>query len=267
MALTPKNSNQDDPSSTKISAEDEIAMREIDEAVRKDDAADFAKKYGVMIGSVVGLGLAGFAGYLFWDSQVESALEAESEQLVSVIDYAEAGDYPSVLDRSAPLLDAETPGIRTSARFLQAGAALERGEVDRAVAMYAKIADDENAPQALRDFARLREVVSNYDERNPEEIIAKLKDLAVPGHPFFASAAELTAHAHIEMGNLAEAGDLFAAIAKDDTMPGALRDRAQQMTGQLGVDTVDNVQELLDDMGVTSDSANSGAAGAAPSAQ
>ena len=266
MALTPKNSNQDDQSPPQISAEDEIAMREIDEAVRKDDAAEFARKYGLPIGSVIALGLAGLGGYLFWDAQVESGLEAESEQIVSIIDYAQAGDNPSVMDRSAPYLDAETPGIRTSARFLQAGAALQSGEVARAVAMYAQIAEDENAPQALRDFARLREVASNFDEREPADVIAKLQDLAVPGHALFGSAAELSAHAHIEAGNLAEAGALFAAIAKDDTLPGGLRDRAQQMTGQLGVDSVDNVEELLEDMGVTSDSANPGAMGVAPSA-
>jgi len=240
-------------------------MREIDEAVRKDDAAEFAKKYGIPIVSVTGLFLAGLAGYLFWNSQVESALEEESEQIISIVDYAQAQDFASVKDRAAPLVQSETAGIRSSARFLQAAASLETGDIAGAVALYGEIADDAQAPQALRDFARLREVASNFDEREPDDIIAKLKDLAVPGNAFFGSAAELTAIAHLEAGNKAEAGKLFAAIAADDTLPGSLRDRAQQMTGQLGVDAVQDVDKLLEDMGVSSDSAN-GAAGPAASA-
>lgn len=242
-------------------------MREIDEAVRKDDAAEFLQKYGVGVGSLLAVLLLGLGGYLFWDSQVEAGLEAQSEEIISVIDYAQAEDFASVKDRAAPLLDAETPGVRTSARLLQAAASLETGEPERAIELYAQIAADEGAPQGLRDFARLREVTTNFDEREPADVIAKLADLAKPESPFFGSAAELAAIAHLEMGNRDEAGALFAAIAKDEDLPGSLRDRALQMTGQLGVDAVEDVEELLKGQGVAPQDANvagGAASGGAP---
>ena len=249
MALTPQSTNTSKDNSGNLSAEDEIAMREIDEAVRKDDAAEFVQKYGVMIGSVVTLVLAALGGYLFWDSQVEAGLEEQSEQIVGVIDYAQAQDFPSVTERTAPLLEAPTPGVRTSARLLQASAALETGETTRAVERYAQIAADEDLPQSLRDLARLREVSSNFDEREPADVIAKLEGLTQPGNPFFGNAAELSAIAHLEAGDRDQAGALFAAIAKDDTLPESLRDRALQMTGQLGVDAVEDVEEFLEEQG------------------
>ena len=255
MARTPTPSNPNDTDGPELSPEDEVVMREIDEAVRKDDAAQFVQKYGLIIGSILSVFLLSLGGYLYYNSQVEAGLEADSEELVSVIDYAEAQDFPSVKDRTSPLLDNETSGVRTSARFLQAAAALETGETDRAIELYAQIAADEGAPKGLRDMARLREVTTNFDDRDPADIIAKLADLAQPDSPFFGSAAELTAIAHLEAGNRAEAGALFAAIAKDEDLPQGLRDRALQMTGQLGVDAVEDVEALLEQQGAASQGA------------
>ena len=268
MARTPTPFNPNNADKPELSPEDEVVMREIDEAVRKDDAAAFAQKYGLIVGSVLTVFLLSLGAYLFYNSQVEAGLEADSEQLLSVLDYAEAQDFASVKDRTAPLLDAETPGVRTSARLLQAAAALETDEPDRAIELYAQSASDEGAPKSMRDMARLREVATNFDSREPADIIAKLADLAQPGSPFFGSAAELTAIAHLEAGNREEAGTLFAAIAKDKDLPQTLRDRALQMTGQLGVDAVEDVDALLEEQGVAPDTAGAeGAPGGATPAQ
>lgn len=262
MALTPNSTSSSD--TAKLSAQDEIAIREIDEAVRKDDTSEFLRKYGLAIGGVLAAVLLGLAGYLFWNSQAEAALEADSEELIRTVDYAQASDFRSVRQRTDPLLDAETPGARTSARLMAASAAIELGERARAVELYAQIAADEDAPSALRDLARLREVATNFDDRDPADIIARLEPLAKPGNPFYGSAAELTAIAHLEAGNTQEAGALFAAIAQDEELPSALRDRALQMTGQLGVDAVEDVEELLEEQGIAPAGAGTPAAGGAP---
>lgn len=260
MALTP---NSTSPSDTaKLSAQDEIAIREIDEAVRKDDTTQFLSRYGLAIGGVLAAVLLGLAGYLFWNSQVEAALEADSEELIRTIDYAQAEDFRSVGERTDPLLDAETPGARTSARLMAASAAIEQGESARAVELYAQIAADADAPPALRDLALLREVATNFDDREPANIIARLEPLVEPGNPFYGSAAELTAIAHLEAGNPQEAGTLFAAIAQNEDLPAALRDRALQMTGQLGIDAVEDVEELLEEQGIAPQGAGAPAAAA-----
>ncbi len=253
MALTPTKTGQSgggDQDDRKLTAEDEVVIREIDDAVRQDDTVQFFRKYGtILIAGVVAMLLA-LGGYLLWDSQVESGLATDSEQLVGVLDYAQAEDFAEVKKRTDPLLDSDTPGVRTSARFLQAAASLEQGQMARAVELYALIAADENAPPALRDLARIREVATNFDDRKPADVIARLKDIAVPGNAFFGSAGELTAIAHLEAGNRKEAGSLFAAIAKDEDLPESLRSRARQMSGLLGIDAVEDVEKLLEDEGI-----------------
>ena len=84
--------------------------------------------------------------------------------------------------------------------------------------------------------------------------------LAVPGKPFFASAGELVAHAYMDQGKNAEAGALFAQIAKDDDAPEGLRSRARQMAGVLGVDAIEDVDALLEEQGVDAQAADGEAA-------
>ena len=96
----------------------------------------------------------------------------------------------------------------------------------------------------------MRDVSTNFDTMKPADVVAQLGDLAKPGNPWFGSAGELVAMAHLESGNRAEAGKLFADIAKDEEQPETLRSRARQMAGLLGVDAIVDVEKLLKDEGV-----------------
>ena len=87
------------------------------------------------------------------------------------------------------------------------------------------------------------------------EGVAALKPLATPGKPYFASAGELVAHAYLDQDKRAEAGALFAQIAKDQTAPESVRSRARQMAGVLGVDAIEDVEALLAEQGVERESA------------
>ncbi len=257
MARTPTTTS---PAPAALSAEDEVQIREIDEAVRQDALFGFMRDHGVKLLIVVALLIAAVGAYLLWSNYREGELEAQSETLVSALDYADQRDFKTASDKVAPLLaDGSTPGARTAARFLQASAALEQGDPAKATTLFKAIAGDANAPPALRDLALVRDVSTNFDTMKPADVIAKLAVLAKPGNPWFGSAGELVAMAHLESGNRAEAGRIFAEIAKDEDQSETLRSRTRQMAGLLGVDAVIDVEKLLKDQGVTA-SDNDGAA-------
>jgi len=258
VARTPTDQPQDDiPDGP--SREDEILMRWIDEAVRQDDATEFFKKYGIALGAGLVLLLAGMLAYWYWDSTNEAELEGQSETIVSALDSVDAGDYPGAAEKVAPLIENGSPGAKTVAQFMQAAAALEQDDPARAVELYAAVAADPEAPQPMRDLALIREVATNFDDREPADVIAKLEGLAVPGNAFFGSAGELVAIAHLEAGNEDAAGALFAEISKDEDIPETLRSRARQMAGLLGVDAIEDVDQLLEDEGVVTGGAPSAA--------
>lgn len=250
MARTPT-TTPEVPGSTR---EDDVLIREIDEAVREDALYTFLREQGVKVLGVIGIGIAGLGGYLVWDHYAERALEEQSEAVVSALDYAEQRDYGTASAKVQALLaEGNSPGARAAARFVQASAALEGGDRAKAAGLYKTIAADADAPPALRDLARIREVSINYDTMKPADVIARLSPIAAKGNPFFGSAGELVAMAHLEAGNRPAAGKLFADIAKDESQPETLRSRARQMAGLMGVDAVVDVKKLLKDQGVTSD--------------
>jgi hypothetical protein len=238
-------------------------MREIDEAVRQDDTLAFFKRYGTALGVAVALLILGMLAYWWWESSREAELEAQSEAIISALDSVDADDFAGAQDKVAGLVDDGSVGARTVARFLQAGTALEQGEESRAVELYATIAADSETPEPLRDLALIREVATDFDRLEPSEVIAKLEGMAVPGHPWFGSAGELVAIAHLEAGNRKEAGTLFSQIAQDENLPETLRNRSRQMAGLLGVDAIEDVEELLESQGLGATS-GAGAQGAAP---
>ncbi len=260
MASRPGNEIQpEDKKAKQQAAEDEVLMREIDEAVRQDDMAQFANTFGKPLLGLLIAGIIAFGGYLYWDSQVESELESQSESLVAALDQAQAGNLSSANDLAASLASESEGGAATMAVMLQASIAMQEGRTDQAVALFAQIAADENAAPVLRELATIREITANYDQRDPDEVITRLRPLAVPGNPWFGSAGELVAMAHLEKGERQQAGTLFGELAKSEEVPESLRSRARQMAGLLGVDAIGDVNELFEQQGIsTADTAGAG---------
>lgn len=229
----------------RTAASEDVLMREVDEAVRKDELSDFGARYGKPILAVIVLGLAAFAGYLFWDSRQEAELEGQSESLVRALDQIEAGNLESGSATLDPIAQDGKEGGRAIALMLQAGIAQEQGDTNRAAELFALVAADDDTPDTMRDLAIIREVAATYDSRKPADIIARLKPLAVPGNPYFGSAGEMVAMAYLDQGKRKEAGTLFAEISKADELPQSLRARTRRMAGLLGVDAIEDVDELL----------------------
>ncbi len=247
MALRPDSSNN--PVSRKVVQEEarqDVFLREVDEAVRKDDIAHAAKKWGKPLAAAVVLGLAGLGGYLFWESQQHAKAEAQAVELTLAMDRLEANQPDAALAKAKPLTTSEFAGIRVPAQMLEAGVAQGKGETDKAAKLYAAIAADEDNPQPMRDLATLRQVLIQYDTMKPADVVARLKPMAVPGHAFFPTAAELVAMAYVEQGQDKLAGPLFAEIARDKTAPDNLRARARQIAGLMGTDAIDDVKEVVE---------------------
>ena len=84
MARTPITS----PGTPASSREDEVLIREIDEAVREDALLDFMRKHGVkVLGGVIAL-IAALGGYMVWHHFAEQKLETQSETVIAALDLA-----------------------------------------------------------------------------------------------------------------------------------------------------------------------------------
>jgi hypothetical protein len=221
-------------------ASSEVFMREVDDALRQDQAERFLRRYGKLVLAAIVLALLAFAGYLYWQHRQNAATEKGAEQLVLALDDLDAGKVADAQKKLAPLA-AGSDGNAALAQIAQAGIAAEQGRADEAAKLYAAVARNDDAPQPLRDLAAVREVAAGFDKLPPQTVIDRLSGLAKPGTPWFGVAGEMVGIAYLKQGKAAQAGPLLVKIAKDKTQPEGLRTRVRQLAGQIGFDAIDDV--------------------------
>lgn len=239
MALRPKSPDDNDE---KKAAGQDVFLREVDDALRQDQLLGFAKRYGRPIGVAVTAGLLGLAGYLYWGHSTNQAAGERGERYMLALDRlgADAAANNAALADLAPLTREGSAGSKAATAMMSAAIMQEQGQRDAAAKGFAAVAADSSVPQPYRDLAVLREVMARFDVMAPQQVIDRLKPLAVPGNPWFGSAGEMLGLAYLKQGKPQLAGPLFAAIAKDKGAPDTVRSRARQMAGQLGVDSLEN---------------------------
>lgn len=214
----------------------EAFLREVDEQVRLDTAARVWKSWGrVLIGAVVAA-LLGFGGYLWWQNDRATRAGVEGEAMSLALDDLSGGNIAKAEVELAKLGSSSTPGYKAAAKLALAAAKLGKNDAKGAAADFGAIAADTSLAQPYRDLGTVRQVAALFDTMKPEDVVAKLKPLAVAGKPFFGSAGEMTAVALMKMNKPREAGAMFAALAKDEGVPESIRSRAVQLAGVLGVD-------------------------------
>jgi hypothetical protein len=214
----------------------ETFVREVDENLRRDQLRDFVKAYGSWLIAGVVLFLAASGGLIWWRQHQVQRHEAQVEELAAIYNDIGAGSAAQAPQKLDVLSNAGSKAVRGSALFARAALALQQNDTKTAIATYKTIAGDSGLPQPYRDAALIRETALEFDQLQPQELIARLQPLAKPGEPWFGSAGEMTALALAKQGKSAEAGRLFAAIARDKGVPGTIRERAVQLAGSFGVD-------------------------------
>jgi hypothetical protein len=214
----------------------ETFVREVDENLRRDRLRDFAKQRGGWLITAVILFLAASGGWIYWQHRQQQNSEAQVEKLGEIYQAIGSGNTKGAANQLDQLAKSGRKAVRTSALFTRAALAIQDNDLKLATAKYREIAGDDDYPKPYRDLALIRQTALEFDQIQPQDVIARMQPLAKPGTPWFGTAAEMTAMALIKQGKKDEAGRLYAAIAKDKTVPDSIRARSVQIASSLGVD-------------------------------
>jgi len=217
----------------------EAFLREVDEELRKDQAMAIARRWGVAIAVAILLALGALGGWLWWQSHRETVAGEQGVQFGKALDDLGGNRIAQASPALAALSKDGTEGLAALAIFTEADILLQKDDLKGAAGKFAAVATDASVAQPLRDLALVRQTTAEYDTLQPQVVIDRLRPLAVKGQPWFGSAGEMTAVAHLRMGRRDLAGRLFGEIARDEAVPQSIRQRAVQMAGVLGVDAVD----------------------------
>lgn len=205
---------------------DESLFREVDEEVRQDQAKKLWAQYGnyfTALAVAVVLAVGGFKGWQHWQlTQSETAAKVFSDGIQKLQEGKTA-------DAEAAFAAIQHSGYAKLAELRRAAALAGAGKGDEAVAIYDKIANDQNNAQSLRDLARLRAGYALTDKLAPAELISRLGSFDNDTSPWRGLAREIFALAAYRTGDYAMADRYLNAIIADQGVSLELRQRAQML--------------------------------------
>ena len=220
MALTPQNND--------------AFLREVDEELRRDRLNSFWTRWGLWIVAAILVGLALFGGYLYRQHRQSVEAGVEGEKLQSAYDSLAADDVAKANGSLEPLASSGNEGYQVLAKFTQGDILLQKKNNQAAAAKFAEIAGNTAYAEPFRSLALVRQTAAEFDKLKPGIVISRLSPLAMPGSAWLGSAGEMVAISYLKMGRRDQAGQMFARIARDDTVPETIRQRAVQMASATG---------------------------------
>ena len=217
--------------------DNEAFYREVDEELRRDELKSYWDRYGRLAILAGLLLIAAIAGFFWWQNKKDMEAAKRGADLISAYEDIAARNKAAAAPKLDALAKSDAPGYRVAALLTKADVAIEANDIAGAVASFKAVADDKDLAAPYRDLATVRMTALEFDKLPPKAVIDRLKPLAVPGNPWFGSAGEMSALAHLKLNQPRDAARIFAAMAKDQKVPETIRTRAGQMAGSLGVDT------------------------------
>jgi hypothetical protein len=209
-------------------------FHEVEEDLRRDQAAALWKKYGsYLIGAALLLVLA-VAAHWGWTKYTTN------QQMQASADFLSAASASDIKQREAALgkIVAEGGTYGVLARFRLAETAIEAGDKSKARGILGEIAKDGGADKALRDLALIQAALLELEIGKPEAAADLVKDLTKEGEAYRLSALEVTGLAAVAAGDTAKAKTTFETLkktAETEAAGGAgFVQRANQMLDRLG---------------------------------
>jgi hypothetical protein len=114
----------------------ETFLREVDENLRRDQLADFGKKYGNWIIAGLILFLAAAGGWIWWQQHQVQRSEKQVEDLAQVYTDIGAGKTASAPRQLDTLANSGKKGVRASSLFARAALAIQQNDLKLAQSTY-----------------------------------------------------------------------------------------------------------------------------------
>jgi hypothetical protein len=216
----------------------EAFLREVDDELRRDQFASIWQRWGRLIVIGIVAALVALGGFLYWQSRQAEAAGVEGEQLSGAMDDLAVDKTQGLAPRLDALATSKVPGYKAAAALTLADLAVQKGDLKSAAAQFGAVAADTSLAQPYRDLALVRQTASEYDTLKPEQVVARLKPLAIPGNPWFGSAGEMVGVAYMKMNKPDLAGATFKAMIGDEQVPPTIRSRIVQLAGIFGVEAI-----------------------------
>jgi hypothetical protein len=200
-------------------------LDEVSEELRRKRLEAFWQENGAWIVAGVILSILCTAGLSFWRAHEYKADMAQTTQLLTVEDTA-GKDLPQALEKFAA---AAGKNHAVVARLSAAAVYAQRGEQDKAVAIYKEIENTGGIDRALRDLATVLRLQRELDKGDPATLRRELEPLTRKNAVWRYTALEMLALLDAREGDMKDAAKVLAEITTAADAPDDVRARAMTM--------------------------------------
>lgn len=204
-------------------------MLEVDDELRSQQIKAMWAKYGQWAIGLFVITVFATAVGVFWHNHVNSALEADTDRLLTVLQQ-DSADSKKILADMGELQKTTRAPLNSLIAMQQAQRLEQEDNAKAAQDIYQKIIDSKNAPAILHDLATLHRVrLGLIAKDKPETLLPMLEPLLTEKSAFRPSALEMKALLLQQQNKHAEANAIFKALSTDASAPATLRQRAQTL--------------------------------------
>jgi hypothetical protein len=203
-------------------------FREVDEEVRRDQAAQIWGRYQNWFIALAVLVVAATAGWRLYDHYRAKQAEQAGARYEAALTLAREGKAPEAEGAFEQIAKTAPKGYALLARLRDA-AELSGRDQAAAVKAYDAIAADGTIDPLFQNLARLRAAFLRLDEADEKEIESRLGTMTANDNPFRYSAREALALAALKHDGFDTAGRQLDTIVVDPQAPAAMRQRAEAL--------------------------------------
>jgi len=207
-------------------------FREVDEDIRRDKAAAILGKYQYWFVALAIVIVAATISWRVYESRRLSSAESASAQYESALQLLRE-DKGQEAETSFTDLGKDGPSGYRALASLSAADILAGSDRPAALQAYRNIEDDTRLDPSLRDTARLRALLLQIDQLDPQQIASEVEPLGREDSAFTYrnSVRELLGLSALKRNEYEAAGRWFDEIVADPAAPSSLRRRAEAFLG------------------------------------
>jgi hypothetical protein len=203
-------------------------FREVDEEVRRDQAAQIWSRYQNLFIGLAVLAVAATAGWRIYDHYRVKQAQDAGAKYEAALALARDGKAAEAEGAFEQIAKTGPKGYAVLARLREA-AEYSGGDPAAAVKAYDAIAADGTIDPLFQNLARLRAALLRLDEADEKEIESRVGPMTANDNPFRFSAREALALAALKHDDFDAAGRQFDAIVVDPQAPASMRQRAEAL--------------------------------------
>lgn len=200
---------------------------EVEEELRKERYQALLREWGPWVGGAAAAIVISVAGYQFWEWRSGASASAASDQYMDAAAALEEGDLQRAESGFAALAESGPRGYAALALLRQGEIALQQGEADEAGRLFELAA--ERAPEpTTRQLAQYKAALARYDSLSYDDLTIRLTPLTEGEAPFGPLARELMAAAALRDERWDEARRAYDLLAIALNAPPGVSRRAAE---------------------------------------